>query len=58
MGGSYIVLFTGFYVDNGNLLPGLKELPHAWYWVIPTLIGTPIVWWGLHRFTSRHSPDT
>lgn len=25
--GSYIVLWTAFYVDNAHLIPGLKELP-------------------------------
>ncbi len=25
--GSYVVLWTAFYVDNAHLIPGLKELP-------------------------------
>jgi hypothetical protein len=51
MGGSYIGLLTGFYVDNGPSLPLWDRLPHWTYWTIPTVIGVPLVWIALHRFT-------
>jgi hypothetical protein len=43
MGGSYITLLTGFYVDNGPQLPPIDRLPHVAYWVGPAAIGIPII---------------
>jgi hypothetical protein len=42
MGGSYITLLTGFYVDNGPQLPPIDRLPHVAYWVGPAIVGIPI----------------
>ena len=39
MGGSYIALLTGFYVDNGPFLPLWDRLPHLTYWLLPTIVG-------------------
>ena len=50
MGGSYIALLTGFYVDNGPFLPLWSSLPHITYWLLPGLIGVPIIWRAVHRF--------
>jgi hypothetical protein len=50
MGGSYIALLTGFYVDNGPHLPVWNHLPDAAFWIIPTAIGAPLIWLGVHRF--------
>lgn len=43
LGGSFIVLLTGFYVDNGPQLPGWRHLPAWALWTLPTLIGAPII---------------
>lgn len=43
MGSSYIALLTAFYVDNGKNLPLWSHLPHIAYWVLPTLIGLPLL---------------
>lgn len=43
MGLSYILLLTSFYVDNGQNLPVWRDLPHVTYWLIPFLVGTPII---------------
>jgi hypothetical protein len=51
MSGSYIVLLTAFYVDNGPRLPLWKELPSIAFWIGPTLIGAPIVARALVRYT-------
>jgi peptidoglycan/LPS O-acetylase OafA/YrhL len=51
MSGSYIVLLTAFYVDNGPRLPLWKELPPVAFWIGPALIGTPIVARALARHT-------
>ncbi|GAA1393109.1 hypothetical protein ACFQZ4_37225 [Catellatospora coxensis] len=50
MGGSYIALLTGFYVDNGSQLPLWDRLPHLAYWTLPTAVGIPLIWWALRRF--------
>lgn len=52
MGGSYIALLTGFYVDNGPFLPLWNRLPHLAYWILPTLVGAPLIWWALRRFAA------
>ena len=41
MGGSYTVLLTAFYVDNGKNLPLWDRLPTAAYWTLPALVATP-----------------
>ena len=56
MGGSYIALLTGFYVDNGRFLPLWDRLPHIAYWLLPSLIGVPLIWRALRRF-ARTTPD-
>jgi hypothetical protein len=43
MGGSYVVLLTAFYVDNGPQLSGWKLLPGWPFWVLPTLVGAPLI---------------
>lgn len=50
MGGSYVALLAGFYVDNGPQLPGWRLLPHWLYWALPVAVGAPLVWWALRRF--------
>ena len=52
--GSYVVLWTAFYVDNAHLIPGLKELPTLTFWVLPTVIALPF----LVRSIARFAPKT
>lgn len=62
MGGSYIALLTGFYVDNGPQLPVWDRLPHLAYWLLPAAVGVPLTWWALVRNgalgVSRRRPAT
>jgi len=44
MGGSYIALLTAFYVDNGKQLPLWDRLPAAAYWLLPGLVGIPLIY--------------
>ena len=56
--GSYVVLWTAFYVDNAHLIPGLKQLPTLTFWVLPTVIALPGLLVSLSRFapkTARHA---
>lgn len=50
---SYIALLTGFYVDNGASLPLWDRLPHLTYWLLPSLIGVPLLLRALRRTTGR-----
>lgn len=43
MSGSYIALLTGFYVDNGPRLPLWNRLPTIAFWLMPSLVGIPLV---------------
>lgn len=43
MGLSYVLLLTGFYVDNGKNLPFWRMLPIWGLYVFPSLIGIPII---------------
>ena len=49
MGGAYIALFTGFYVDNGPHLPLWDRLPALAYWILPSLVGAPLILRALAR---------
>jgi len=55
MGLSYIFLLIAFYVDNGRFLPIWKNLNPVFYWLLPPLIGVPIIIRTLLRHPlSRH----
>jgi uncharacterized membrane protein len=43
MGLSYVFMLTAFYVDNGKNLPLWKELPPIVYWLLPAVVGIPII---------------
>ena len=43
MGASYILLLTAFYVDNGKNLPVWHYFPQIAFWIMPSLIGVPIM---------------
>ena len=43
MGTSYIFLLIAFYVDNGKNLPVWRELPPTLYWLLPTVLGAPLI---------------
>ena len=49
MGISYIVMITAFYVDNGKNLPLWRDLPHVAYWLLPSVVGLPVILWALSR---------
>ncbi len=51
--GSYVVLWTAFYVDNAHLIPLLNQLPPLTFWVLPTMIGLPFIVLSISRFVPR-----
>lgn len=40
---SYIFLLVAFYVDNGRFLPVWKNLSPIIYWLLPLIIGIPLL---------------
>jgi hypothetical protein len=46
---SYILLLTAFYVDNGPNLPLWRSLPPLAYWLLPSLVGLPLMVCALRR---------
>jgi hypothetical protein len=46
---SYILLLTAFYVDNGPHLPLWRSLPPLAHWLLPSLVGIPVLIWALTR---------
>jgi hypothetical protein len=59
MGASYILMLTAFYVDNGKNLPLWRELPQWVFWLMPAVIGLPVVVYAVlwHPHLRRRSPD-
>jgi len=49
MGMSYVALLTGFYVDNGPQLPVWDRLPRLALWLIPSVVGIPVILIALAR---------
>ena len=47
MGLSYILLLTAFYVDNGPHLPIWRSLPPLAHWLLPSIVGLPILIWAI-----------
>jgi hypothetical protein len=43
MGIAYVAMLTAFYVDNGPHLPLWDRLPAFMFWLLPTVIGAPII---------------
>jgi uncharacterized membrane protein len=48
-GGSYIAMVTALLVVNWQAISGEAGLSSAWAWVIPTLLGTPLIAWTRRR---------
>ncbi|MDG6108757.1 hypothetical protein Daura_30650 [Dactylosporangium aurantiacum] len=56
MGGSFIALLTGFYVDNGPQLPGWDRLPPVVFWFLPAAVGVPLLHTAIRRFERPVTP--
>ncbi|WP_078544443.1 DUF2306 domain-containing protein [Litchfieldia alkalitelluris] len=50
--GSYIGIVTATLVVNANNIPFISELPTLLIWVLPTIIGIPLIF----RIGKRYSP--
>ncbi len=53
-GGSYIAMVTAFIVNNWHIVKAIGiPLSAGWAWALPSLIGTPIIWWVNLRIQKR-----
>ena len=43
MSTSYIFLLIAFYVDNGRFLPLWKNIHPMFYWLLPIVVGVPLI---------------
>jgi hypothetical protein len=57
MGASYVLLLIAFYVDNGKSLPLWKELDPVTYWVLPAVVGIPLIVRALLWHPLARQPD-
>ena len=44
-GGSYIAMVTALLVVNWNALTGTRGFSSPWPWILPTLVGSPLIAW-------------
>jgi len=51
--GSYVTLWTAFFVDNAHLIPGLKLLPTLTFWMLPSVIALPFLVLSITRFAPK-----
>jgi len=56
MGIAYVAMLTAFYVDNGPHLPVWDRLPAFMFWLLPSVIGAPIIARAIIRARARHTP--
>ncbi|TWT25912.1 DUF2306 domain-containing protein [Planomicrobium sp. CPCC 101110] len=48
--GSYIGVVTAVFITNGQDIPLLSLLPEWMLWILPTIVGTPIIFYVINRF--------
>jgi hypothetical protein len=53
--GSFVVLWTAFYVDNAHVIPLLNQLPPLTFWVLPSVIALPFLVMSISRFAPKMS---
>ncbi|MEO8620714.1 MAG: DUF2306 domain-containing protein [bacterium] len=54
MSGSYILMLTAFYVDNGPHLPLWRRLPAIAFWILPAAIGLPLMIRAVWKYRDAH----
>ena len=55
-GGSYIALLTAVLVVNWATLTGTPGRASPWPWIVPTLVGAPIITWVNVRLRRGRAP--
>lgn len=44
-GGSYIAMVTAVLIVNWEAMTGTRGVVSPWAWILPTLVGTPLIAW-------------
>ena len=62
-GGSYIAMLTAFLVVNWESITGTSGISSPWAWILPTIIGSPLIAWiqrevALGRRPKLQTPNT
>ena len=62
-GGSYIAMLTAFLVVNWESITGTSGMSSPWAWILPTIIGSPLIAWiqrevALGRRPKLQTPNT
>jgi hypothetical protein len=52
---AYISMTTAFLVVNRSILPKFVGIPSYWSWIIPTVIGTPLIVLATARYSPKKS---
>jgi hypothetical protein len=55
-GGSYIAMVTALLVVNWESVTGVPGISSGWPWVLPTLVGSPIIAWVTHEVRLGRRP--
>lgn len=55
-GGSYIAMITALLVVNWRTLTGHPGFESVWPWILPTLVGTPIISWVNYQIARGRRP--
>jgi hypothetical protein len=53
MGLSYVFMLTAFYVDNGKSIPLWNQLPPILYWLLPAIVGVPLILRAVFRYSHK-----
>ena len=53
---SYISMVTAFVVVNRSMVREITGLPSLWCWILPTLIGTPLIMLAVSRASRPAGP--
>lgn len=53
MGISFTLMLIAFYLDNGKNLPIWNKLPVFAYWLIPTLVGVPLIVYSIFKYRGK-----
>jgi len=54
--GSYIAIITAVLVVNWKRVPGSGNTDSAWPWLLPTFVGTPIIFWLVREVELHRRP--
>ena len=55
--GSYIGAVTALLVNVGSSIPLINHFPKLWFWFLPTIIGTPLIYIVVLKYTRNKKEE-